>query len=95
MMIWHLPQAISGQAADLPRGELRFSPVLAPPFSLPVFLSGRTATLSVTEFGVARLTLASGDLFLSRLEVWGQACPHTPVQLLPGHSLEWSVTLPR
>lgn len=64
MVAWHIPIAISGQQADLPKRSLTFSPKVKPPFVLPVFMPGVLGTLTATSGGSYTLALTVGQLDL-------------------------------
>ena len=71
---WHLPFAISGQAADLPRGSLTFAPKLTEAaWTLPFYLPGVLGTVSKVAGGEYSLRVAVGELKLTHLAVDGHA----------------------
>ena len=46
IVTWHVPLAISGQQADLPRSSLTFAPRIPAPYTLPIILPGVLGVLS-------------------------------------------------
>jgi non-lysosomal glucosylceramidase len=91
MSAWHLPLAISGQQADLPGGSLSFSPKVASPYALPLFLPGVVGLIRSAHDLNFELELFSGSLVLSSLEVKG--CKYSGVaKASAGHSLTWDCT---
>ena len=91
MVAWHIPLAISGQQADLPRGLLSFAPKVQPPYTLPVFMPGVMGTLSATPAGQFTLALTVGELSLTELSVAGHAAPTSggTVRVAVGEPVTW------
>jgi len=92
MTNWHIVKALSGQRLDLsgagPR-TMTFSPKVPCPYSYPVLLPSRLATIACAE-NTYSLTLMSGDsLTLDILSVAGRPYPKLPVTLTTGHPLTW------
>merc|ERR1711998_131027 len=69
MTAWHLPLAISGQQADLPKGTLAFTPKIASPYSLPLLLPGVSGLLRSPKDLSYEVELTVGSLELASLEV--------------------------
>jgi hypothetical protein len=88
MVAWHIPIAISGQQADLPKRSLTFSPKVKPPFVLPVFMPGVLGTLTAGSGGSYTLALTVGQLDLDVLAVADQAVPGK-VHVAVGKPVTW------
>lgn len=86
MVAWHIPLALSGQAADLPKGSLTHKPKVAPPYALPIFLPGVVGQLSSPAAGHYSVRLTVGELWLDVLSVDGVRAPPTQgrVRLVAG-----------
>eukprot|EP01043_Picozoa_sp_COSAG02_P048866 COSAG02_NODE_4850_length_4905_cov_6.344985_1_plen_1001_part_00 len=89
MTAWHLPYAISGQTADLPRGSLTFDPKLTEAmWTLPWFLPNVLGTLSKTSGGY-ELLVKIGSLELTHLAV-GSSVHRGAVSLEAGEKVAWN-----
>jgi hypothetical protein len=89
MTAWHLPYAISGQTADLPRGSLTFDPKLTEAtWTLPWFLPNVLGTLSKTSGGAYELLVKIGSLQLEHLAV-GSSVHSGAVSLKAGEKATW------
>ena len=98
MTAWHLPMALSGQAAAIGtpgNATLTFAPRQPCPYKLPVLLIGRLGTLSCSAAAGKQhfvLELLAGEpLALSTLAVGGHAYPGAGnATLAVGVALTWS-----
>ena len=89
MTAWHLPYAISGQAANLPNGSLTFDPKLVQShWVLPYYLPGVLGNIKRTADGVLSLDVKVGALELQHLSISGIEFPGT-VSLKAGHNVTW------
>merc|ERR1712196_449065 len=89
MVAWHIPLALSGQQADLPRGRLTFDPRVEAPYSLPVLLPGVVGLFSSSQDGTFALEIRVGELQLVRLAV-GRCEYKGPTIMEPGRRVQWS-----
>ena len=89
MTAWHLPYALSGQNANLPKGSLTFSPKVdtAKAWSLPFFFPGVMGTISQTSGRGYTLAVKIGRLKLTHLAVDGANTG--PVDLVAGQNVTW------
>ena len=87
---YYLIYALSGQQTNIPAGKLSFSPLYAPPYTLPWAFMGTEGTLAVSAAGVRTLSVAFGSLTLPAggLTVAGDAYPQA-VNLGAGQSVTW------
>jgi len=91
MSAWHLPLAISGQQADLPKGALSFSPRVTPPYSLPILLPGVIGSIRSQHSMHFELELTVGSLQLTSLQVRGCAW-RGAATVTVGRTMAWNCT---
>lgn len=90
----YLYPLLSGQKADIHKGQLHIDPVFKAPYTLPILLTGCMATISATSATGSTsytLTVVFGELHISAaggLVVSGSAFP-SPVHLDEGESVNW------
>ena len=89
MTAWHLPYALSGQNANLPKGSLTFSPKIdtTSAWTLPFFLPGVLGTIGADGGGYF-ITVMFGSLELAHLAVDGAAYPGKVV-VAAGQTIAW------
>jgi hypothetical protein len=90
MTAWHLPYAISGQHADLPKSRLSFNPKLTDPaWALPFYLPGVLGNIQRAADGQLTLAVKVGSLTLEHLSIGGVEHPGGPVSLSAGENVTW------
>ena len=82
---------ISQQQVNLMEGKLSFTPVINPPYTVPMLLAGITGTVSRDNNNGITVTVAFGTLSLPAggLTVDGSSYPNS-VNLGPGQSISWT-----
>eukprot|EP00927_Polykrikos_kofoidii_P071217 TRINITY_DN67517_c0_g1_i1.p1 TRINITY_DN67517_c0_g1~~TRINITY_DN67517_c0_g1_i1.p1 ORF type:complete len:1064 (+),score=165.60 TRINITY_DN67517_c0_g1_i1:141-3332(+) len=92
MSAWHLPLAISGQQADLPKGTLSFKPKVPSPYALPLLLPGVIGLIRSARDLHFEVELTAGSLQLSSLRV-GNCAYSGAATFVKGETVAWNCAI--